>query len=181
MNGPLLDFVVAADLSRWTGLPILSDDDVREVLGVDLTTDWPRPGALGDQRVESSWVGVVAPRFAGGLRVWLDESGTPILLDGRLPRADDGGSLTAPDLGTPELVLDASLSDVVIAEGERVHARRGLALRVGSDDSLLAVIGFAPTTAEDYLARLRPAQPAARPLSWGAVAFTDALATRTRT
>jgi len=165
MNEPLLDFVAEADVSRWTGLPALSDDDVRDVLHIDLTLNWPRPGVLGEQRVESAWVGVVAPRFAGGLRVWLDESGTPVLLDGRRPRADDGSSLAAPDLGTPELVLDASLSDVVIAAGERVYASRGIALRVGSDDSLLAVIGFARTTADDYLARLRPAQPAARPLS----------------
>lgn len=164
MNGPVRAFVAEADLSRWSGLPVLSDDEVRDILHVDLTTNWPRRGVLGEERIDGAWVGVAAPRFSGGLRVWIDEVGTPVLLEGRRPCADDGGPLMAPDLGMPERVLDAWVDDVRIRGGERVHASRGIAVRVGSDDSLLTVLGFAPTTADDYLARLRPAQPAARPL-----------------
>ena len=65
--------------------------------------------------------------------------------------------LSAPELGEPEAVLDSVLARVRLPGGERVYAQRGLALRVNPENRLLlAMLGFAPTDAADYAARIRP-------------------------
>ena len=64
-----------------------------------------------------------------------------------------------------EALLPAVLGPLVLDDGERVYPERGLAVRANpANGVLLELIGFAPTTAEDYRTRLRPALPVETPL-----------------
>ena len=145
----------AADAACWPGLPAgLALEDVAAVL--PLAEDVRGEGVLGQERRPAAWVGAESSTYEGGVRVW-HEGGRVLVLEGRDPVDEDGAPLAAPDLGRPEARLDTVLGPLVLPGGERVYAARGLALRVNPENGLLlGVLAFAPTTAQDYRARLRP-------------------------
>lgn len=161
-------FLTDADVSGWTGLPGLSAAAATGVFGVDPTGARLRRGELGDPPRHSRWIAAPTRRFAGGVRLWLDpddmDARRIVLVQALAPQGDDGW-LAAPDLGEPGLLLPAVLGPLVLDDGERVYADRGLAVRVNPENGLLLeLIGFAPTTPEDYRSRLRPALPQETPL-----------------
>jgi hypothetical protein len=133
-----------AELARWDGLPA-------ELPLGDL--DGPRgEGRLGTERVPALWTSVPSDVFAGGLRVW-HEGSVVLAIEGR----DPTGLPPASDLGEPEAQLDTYLGRLRLEGGERVYPARGLALRVNPENGvLLGAIGFVPTSAGDYGARVRP-------------------------
>lgn len=175
-----------ADTAAWPGLPagtVLADlqgmpadtDDgdtdgdadaggALAAFAAALEDDDRRPGEAGDPPQLVQWLPVEAPRYAGGLRLWID--GADVLaVEGVHPLDAAGAFLPAPDLGTPEETCDAQLGPLLLAGGERVYAARGLAVRLNPENGLLlSLVGFAPTTAQYYLARLRPLPEPFRPL-----------------
>ena len=165
--------LAAAELAEWRGLaarvPLV---DVAAVLPVE---DGPTgTDLLGEDRRPVAWSSVESEVYEGGLRVW-HEDGLALLLEGRDPVDSTGEPMQAPDLGEAEALLDSVLGRVFLPGGERVFAARGLALRVNPENGLLlGVLGFAPTTVEDYRVRLRPELPPQRllpdPASHGSAA-----------
>jgi hypothetical protein len=154
---------VAGDVSRWAGLPSgLTLDELEPVL--NLARDVTGRGRLGSGRREASWVAAESPVYEGGLRVWLSGAEV-VLLEGDDPFDADGEPYRSPDLGVPEATLDTTLEELTLRGGELVYAERGLALRTNPGNSiLLGVRGFTSTTADEYVARLRPFVPPPRTL-----------------
>ena len=150
MSDALARFVDEADVSTWTGLP----HDAAERLGVDVAESSGFGGLLGEPPSSASWIPLATRLFTDGLRAWIDDDRV-VLLEGAMPERD-GGFLSLPDLGEPELSLDFVFGPLTIVGGERVYASRGLAVCVNPRSGvLLALRGFAPTTADDYRRRLR--------------------------
>jgi hypothetical protein len=168
MNRALSAFLADADVSTWAGLPALGAAEVADALRVDLGTVRVRHDDRGDPPSSGAWVAAPTRRFAGGLRLWLDddrEAPRVVLIEGVAPRGDDGGALTAPDLGPADELLEAALGPLLLEGGERVYAGRGLAVRLNPENGvLLGLLGFAPTTADAYRTRLRPTPLGERPL-----------------
>jgi len=157
---------VVADVEGWPGLPSPARlSDLAHLLDVEPADRYP--GVIGEPPAPGVWLAVESDRYAGGLRVWLDpdDSGQVVLLEGIEPVDAQGTFTEVPDLGEPDAALEVALGPFWVPGGERVHAGRGLAVRVNPDNGLLlGVVGFAPTTAEDYRARLRPHTEPTRPL-----------------
>lgn len=155
MTADALRLFAAADLADWTGLPgALPLADAAAVL--PLESGAAGVGFLGDERRRARWTSIPSRVFAGGLRVWHDGS-LVLAVEGRDPVDADGAPLAAPDAGEPDAALDTFLGRLRLEGGERVYASRGLALRVNPENGvLLGAIGFAPTDAAEYRARLRP-------------------------
>jgi hypothetical protein len=162
----------AADPVGWPGLPArlvaahlsaLRDGPAAAFAEAVLADD-RRSGAVGQPPRRAAWLPVGTDRYAGGLRLWL--AGQQVLvLEGIHPLDPAGEFLPAPDLGAPEATCDALLGPLLLPHGEQVHAGRGLAVRRNPDNGLLlGLVGFAPTTAQDYCTRLRPVPEPARPL-----------------
>jgi hypothetical protein len=145
----------AADIGGWEGLPPeLSLGEVAAVLALETAASVP--GHLGDERLAAERVAARSSTYAGGLFVWHDE-GQMLLLEGRDPFDGAGDPLVAPELGEPDEALDTVLGPLSLPGGERVYAGRGLAVRVNPENGLLlGVLGFSPTDADTYRARLRP-------------------------
>ena len=165
--------LATADLADWRGLPPgLPLAEIGTVLRLE---DGPTGrGLLGEDRRPAEWASAESDVYEGGLRVWHDD-GLVVLLEGRDPVDPSGEPLRALELGDPEEVLDSVLGRLFLPGGERVFASRGLALRVNPENGLLlGVLGFAPTTVEEYRARLRPELPPQRllpdPASHGSAA-----------
>lgn len=154
-----------ADLSEWTGLPELTPGDAVAAFGVDPAQAPVNRDARGEPARPGGWVALGTRRYARGARLWLNAERQVVLVQGVWPRGDDDEPLAAPDLGPAEALLDAELGGLVLRDGERVHASRGLALRVDPvTGDLLEVLAFAPTSVADYRTRLRPALPVDEPL-----------------
>lgn len=169
MNHALSAFLTDADVSTWTGLPALGAAELASLFGVDLGSVRIAHDDRGEPPARGVWVAAPTRRFVGGLRLWLDdddrERARVVLIEGIAPRDGDGAALSAPDLGPAEELLDASLGPLSLEGGERVYARRGLAVRLNPENGvLLGLLGFAPTTADDYRTRLRPTPLGDRPL-----------------
>lgn len=158
MTESLRDFATP-DVAAWHGLPAgLALSDVGDVLELSGVTG---RDLLGEERRKVAWVAAPSAVYRGGLRVW-HEAGVVVLLEGRDPFAA-GEPLAAPDLGAPEAVLDTVLGRLRLPGGELVYASRGLALRVNPQNGvLLGVLGFAPTSSDEYRERLRPDLPPRR-------------------
>lgn len=151
MTRALARFVDAADVSTWTGLPT----DAATALGIDVGEVLVVDGLLGEPPSSTSWTALATHRFTDGLRAWLDDERV-ILIEGHMPAGDDGELLGIPELGRPDAALDLVFGPLTIASGELVYASRGLAVCVNPRSRvLLAIRGFAPTTLEEYLHRLR--------------------------
>ncbi|HET8927445.1 MAG TPA: hypothetical protein VFN24_06395 [Microbacterium sp.] len=167
MSAPQLDAVhrlLHADLAGWAGLPALSPDESIAAFGVDPRRAPVNRDARGDPPAPGGWIAIAASGYARGVRLWLDDDRRIVLVHGVWPRRG-AEPIPAPDLGPADELLDAELGGLVQRHGERVHATRGLALRVApATGELLEVLAFAPTSPEDYRARLRPALPVDEPL-----------------
>jgi hypothetical protein len=122
-------------------------------------------GVLG-AGARHAWVVGESLVYEGGVRVWLDDDGAVLLLEGEDPVDGAGEPLLLPDLGEPEMLLEAVLDRLVLDGGERAYPSRGLVVRVNPANAVvLGVLVFAPTSPEDYLARLRPRQEVRRLLA----------------
>lgn len=165
MNAAVRAFVDRADVSGWMGLPDLGPGE----LGA--TAPWiVSRGELGEPRRPARCVALPGGCFAGGLRCWIDDDGRVLVVEGTRPRTADGIRIDPPDLGEPAERLPATLGSLTLEGGELVYPDRGLAVRVNPENGiLLGLLGFAPTTAEDWSGRLRPAADVARPLATGRV------------
>ena len=162
-----LQRLAGGELDGWTGLPgglVLADVGAVMQLGHGASGN----GVLGDEQREAQWVAAQSERYQGGVRVWHD-GGHVLVIEARDP-AEAGHLPAAPDLGEPEATFDTTLGMLVLEGGELVYASRGLALRVNPGNGiLLGALAFAPTTVEDYRARLRPDLPPPTPLpDWSA-------------
>jgi hypothetical protein len=154
--------LASVDLEGWAGLPpeLTLDDAAAELAIVADVTGLARLGAEG---IEVEWVAAESNVFAGGLRLYVAKRSV-LLVEGADPVTSTGDAVPAPELGEPEIVLDALVGALGLEGVEHVHAERGLAVRVGPNgDGLRAVLGFAPTTADDYVERIRPRQVPRRP------------------
>jgi hypothetical protein len=153
--------LASADLGGWPGLPPgLTLDEAGAELPV--VRDVTGRARLGSARMTVEWVAAESAVYGGGLRLYVDGERV-LVVEGRDPAGPDGDPLGVPELGEPELVLDALVGPLGIDGVEHVYSARGLAVRLGPDGALRSVLGFAPTTAADYLERLRPEQVARRP------------------
>jgi hypothetical protein len=144
-----------ADLTDWCGVP--GDLGVAYV-GAALPLDEALTGEgfLGEERRPASWLRAESATYRGGLRVW-HENGRVLLIEGRDPVDEDGEPVVVPDLGEPEVALDAAVGRLLVTGGERVYALRGLAVRVHPENgALLCAMGFAIATADFYRAQRRP-------------------------
>ena len=166
-SSPLVDLATAA-VQRWAGLPAISADDALAELGLAYDPALAQWSLRGEPPTEARWIGAPSRRFAGGLRLWLADDDTVELVEAMRPLADDGSAIAAPDLGSAEAAIDLDIDGTVLARGELVYAARGLAVRCDPKNrALLGLLGFAPTSLDDYLARLRPAPERVRPLHFG--------------
>jgi hypothetical protein len=159
---------LAADVEAFTGLPAgLSLSDLEPLLEFDRSD--LRQGDAGNPSGARLWVPAETATYHGGLRLWLDEDGERVvLLEGQHPTDDEGEPALAPVLGEPDGVFDAVLGPLQVPDAERVYADRGLAVQVYAGTGVLVgVLGFAPTTIEDYRSRLQPHHQAIRPLAEG--------------
>jgi hypothetical protein len=163
-----LSAFLAADVEAFSGLPAgLRLSDLEHLLAFDRSD--LRHGETGSPGGARIWLAAETATYHGGLRLWVDEDGERVvLLEGLNPLDDDGGPAMAPDLGEPDGVFDAVLGPLHVADAERVYADRGLAVQVYAGTGVLVgVLGFAPTTIEDYRSRLQPHHQVIRPLAEG--------------
>lgn len=159
---------LAADVEAFTGLPVgLRLSDLEHLLEFDRSD--LRHGDAGSPTGARLWLPAEAATFHGGLRLWLDEDGEHVvLLEGLHPMDDEGEPSLALDLGEPDGVFDAVLGPLHVPDAERVYADRGLAVQVYAGTGVLVgVLGFAPTTIQDYRSRLQPHHQVIRPLAEG--------------
>jgi hypothetical protein len=143
------------DPDAWEPLP--SEVDLRDLEpSLDLAPDVRGRDVLGSERREAAWLAAGSLAYEGGIVVWLDGDAV-VALEGRDPISASGEAPLAPDFGTPEATLDTLLGDIILSNGEWVFASRGVALRVNPGNGLLlGVVAFAPTTADEYMRRIRP-------------------------
>ncbi|HXZ58037.1 MAG TPA: hypothetical protein VEG40_10670 [Gaiellaceae bacterium] len=165
--GAQLRGFLAADFTSWSGFPERLTLD--ELEGVVLAAGVGGRGSLGAERRETRWVAAESRVYERGLRVWTDGDEV-VLIQGEHPLDAAGAPAVAPELGRPELTGDTLLGDVTLPGGELVYAARGLTLHVNPGNGLLlGALGFAPTTPELYVARLRPEIPPLRSQLTGGV------------
>lgn len=170
MNG-LRDAVTAfdsADVESFAGLP--ADVGLIDLAAIlDFDADDLRQGDAGNPSRNRLWVPAVSATYRGGLRLWLDDGGERVvLLEGIHPVDGRGEPLRPPELGEPDGRLDAVLGPFRVAEAEGVYAARGLGVQVYPGTGMLVgVLGFAPTTFEDYRTRLQPHREPTRPFPEG--------------
>lgn len=160
----------SADAESFAGLPAeVRLADLAEIVALD--AEHPGRGDTGNPSRGRLWVRAESATYRGGLRLWLDDDGERVvLLEGINPVDAGGEPLHPPDLGEPEGRLDAALGPFRVEEAESVHASRGLALQVyPGTGALVGVLGFAPTTFEDYRTRLQPHREPSRPFPQGVV------------
>jgi hypothetical protein len=163
-----LSAFLAADVEAFTGLPAdLHLSDLEHVVAFDRSD--LRQGESGNPGGARLWLAAETATYHGGLRLWLDADGERVvLLEGLNPLDHEGEPATAPDLGEPDGVFDAVLGPLHVADAERVYVDRGLAVQVYAGTGVLVgVLGFAPTTIQDYRSRLQPHHQVIRPLAEG--------------
>jgi hypothetical protein len=149
--------LAAAEIGSWSGLPpglTVEEAGAELVVAADVAgTAW-----LGAARIPATWLAAESSVYAGGLRLYVEDDQV-LVVEGRDPTAQSGESVRAPELGEPALVLEALVGPLRLPGTELVFPERGLAVQLGSGDpGLRAVLGFAPTTAEEWIERLRPEQ-----------------------
>jgi len=157
---------LAADVEAFSGLPAdLRLSDLETLLEFDRSD--LRHGDAGNPSGARLWLPAETTTYHGGLRLWLDDDADRVvLLEGLNPLGDDGEPALAPNLGEPDAVFDAVLGPLQVPDAERVYAGRGLAVQVYAGTGVLVgVLGFAPTTIEDYRSRLQPHHQTIRPLA----------------
>ena len=82
--------------------------------------------------------------------------GYVVMFSGMNPRLATVWPELSADLGEPDAVLDWTHATDAIRGGERVHAGRGITVFLEPEDgTVIHVAVYAPTTADDYVRRLR--------------------------
>jgi hypothetical protein len=158
----------SADVESFAGLP--ADVRLVDLEGIlDFDPDDLRRGDAGNPSRNRLWVPADSTTYRGGLRLWLDDDEERVvLLEGVHPLDDEGEPVRPPDLGEPDGTLDAVLGPFHVQKAESVYAARGLGVQVYPDTGVLVgVLGFAPTTFEDYRIRLQPHREPTRPFPEG--------------
>lgn len=151
----LRDFL-AGRVSSWRGLS--PDLTIAELTALTGAAGVPLPGRAGDPLTPRTKLSLATRVYAGGLFAWVDDE-VVVALEGCLPEDAEGASLPAPELGAPDARYPVALGPLLLERAELVYGERGLAVRVNPDNGvLLGLVGFAPTSPEDYHARLRPEQ-----------------------
>lgn len=147
---------LAGRVSGWQGLP--GDLTVADLTALTGAAGVPLPGRAGDPPTSRAKLSLATPLYAGGLFAWV-EGDLVLALEGCLPEDAAGASLPAPELGAPDASYPVALGPLLLESAELVYGERGLAVRVNPDNGvLLGLVGFTPTSAHDYHARLRPEQ-----------------------
>lgn len=158
MNNDLMDFLAARVVS-WTGLTAAHAEELRTMAGANSVV---LPGQLGEPPVHRKRLSLPTATFSGGLFAWLIDE-VIVTLEGCLPSAPEGAMMVTPALGDPDLMLPFPLGSVLMPEAEWVFASRGLAVRLNLENGvLLGLVGFEPTTPDNYVRRLRPLHRSAR-------------------
>jgi len=152
-----LSALAAAELGGWSGLPPgLTVEEAAAELAV--AADVAGAARLGADRIPVSWLASESAVYAGGFRLYVEDHHV-LVVEGRDPTTRSGEPIRKPELGEPALVLDALVGPLRLPGSELVFPERGLAVQLSSGDGgLRAVLGFAPTTAEEWVERLRPEQ-----------------------
>lgn len=136
----------------WQGLPPACTPD--QLVGVAFDETWGLR-KLGD-RFEPTRMRLL--ELAGYYRPLVNvRDGAVVMVDGYNPELDGGWPALASDLGTPEASRDFVHGTTPMAAGEHIHAARGITVWVNPDNQFVVHVAvYAPTTVDDYLARLRP-------------------------
>jgi len=109
---------------------------------------------IGEPQDEVFYTQADVPGYDGGVRIWFRD-GVVLQVTGAWPQMDTG-ALAA--LGDPDDRLDFRMDTLVVPEGERVYAARGLAVRLNrTEDLVVGLSVFPPTTPARYREALRPA------------------------
>ena len=150
----VLEAFARRDFRDWQGLP--TGTSLRDVSTVfDIDDDMTGAGKLGSDRRAATWVIAAAEGYENGVRIWLDEDSV-LLLDGDSPVFETDLHTLLQSLGEPDAKLDSYHRTFSIPESEWVYAGRGLTLYVDSEDGTLwRVVGFVPTTLDQYKQTLR--------------------------
>jgi hypothetical protein len=148
-----LQAFVARDLPRIEGLPEgMTLKEAATTLGADPASfgRW----FIGEPQDEVFYTQADVPGYEGGVRIWFRD-GVVLQVTGAWPQMDTG-ALAA--LGDPDDRLDFRMDTLVVPEGERVYAARGLAVRLNrTEDRVVGLSVFPPTTPARYRDALRPA------------------------
>lgn len=148
-----LQAFVARDLPQIEGLPEgMTLKEAATTLGADPASfgRW----FIGEPQDEVFYTQADVPGYKGGVRIWFRD-GVVLQVTGAWPQMDTG-ALAA--LGDPDDRLDFRMDTLVVPEGERVYAARGLAVRLNrTEDRVVGLSLFPPTTPARYRDALRPA------------------------
>lgn len=160
----LLSRMAAVQLADWHGLPgNLHLGDARPWLDAD---EVPVSLTLGEDDVAARMLHLADPAPGAATRAWLhgdrDRAGdvdgdreTIVMVDMAVKGNHPATPSSLP--GQPDARLDTRYGLRNLAGGEWVFADRGLALIVNvSNNAILHVIAFTPTTVADYVRTLRP-------------------------
>lgn len=154
--GPLL----GGRIAEWRGIdPECRIDDLRETFPID--DDWGGVGYLGEEEWDAEYVGITAEESGeesgNDVRLWHDEEGRLLLVEIIDPRRFPTVDALLDTLGHPDTRLDATVGLRRGRQNEWVYPERGLTLYVTSDtEHVERVLGFVPTSVEEYTLNLRP-------------------------
>lgn len=142
-----IEAFASADPAKLVALP--TGCTVAEARAVLSARAGATRGSLGDARPVD--VHYFSSTKLADVHAWV-EGEHVILLDADLPPGDAAGFAGA--LGVPEAMLDYPYMGAVLERAEQVWPTKGVVVVVGSQ-RLLRFGVFAPTTLDDYQARLR--------------------------
>ena len=149
----MLDKLARGEVLEFAGIP--SGTRVSDLFpGFSIDTDPWGQATLGSQHQKARFI-VRKSVTEHELRVWFDESGLVLLVDFDYPGLEISPRDLFEDLGRADAVLDAR-DDILAHLNETVFGSRGLSFICDPDERFLVrIIAFSPTTAENYLKRLR--------------------------
>lgn len=136
----------------WRGLPAGCAPEA--LVGLALDERWGRR-TLGSEELPAR---MHLLELAGYYRPLVSvREGSVVLFDGRNPALVDGWPALEADLGAPERTQDFVHGTVPMRAGERIHATRGITIYLNPENQMVVHLAvYVPTTADDYLSRLRP-------------------------
>jgi len=147
------------DFVGWQGLP--TGCTAEALFGGALDETWG-VRALGDRATATRMRLLDVPGYYRPLAS--TQAGAVVMFDGSTPELAGGWTALAADLGAPEASRDFVHGTIAMAGGEHIHATRGITVFVNPENQFVVHVAvYAPTTALDYLARLRPSL--AKPLA----------------
>lgn len=138
----------------WRGLPASCTSDA--LFGVVFDETWGA-GKLG---ADFEPVRQRVLELAGYYRpMAYVRDGHVVAFDGMNPELDADWSALSKDLGEPDVKLDWVHGTTPMPAGERVYAQKGITVFLNpSNDFVVYVMVYAPTTVEQYTKLLRPSR-----------------------